>query len=121
MICPYCGENHETWNERIKGAYNGVEVEFTGAFIKCSKNGRTFADASSNDIALKDAYKKKKGLLTSRMVEEIRMRYRREDLRAILGREEEKIFTFGGHYVQSKEYDVALRTLDQMLQLSMHQ
>jgi len=98
-----------------------MELQYLGTFMKCPKNGHTFADASANDIALKDAYRKEKGLLTSGMIERIRMRYRREDLRAILGREEEKVFAFGGHYVQSKEYDVALRTLDQMLQLSMHQ
>lgn len=121
MICPYCNEKHEALRKNASAEYRGSEVEYYGTYYTCPKSGRSYADTSANDIALKDAYRKENGLLTSSMMAKIRTRYREDDLKAILGKEEQMVADFGGHYVQSKEYDIALRTLDQMLQMSMHQ
>lgn len=121
MICPYCSENHDTWTECVKSEYEGEELEYEAVFSVCLKNGKRFADTAANDIALKDAYRIKHNLLTHKMIAEIRGRYKENELRAILGKEDQKVLELGGHHVQSKEYDTALKTMDYVIQMYMHQ
>lgn len=67
-----------------------------------------------NDLSMKDAYRKKMGLLTSDEIVQMRQRYQisQTDLAAVLGWEQDLITRFETHLVQDKAHDDLLRRID---------
>ena len=68
-----------------------------------------------NDIRLKDAYRKKEGLLTSAQIGEIRAKYgiSQSDLCLLLGWGSKTITRYESHQVQDKAHDTILKKIDQ--------
>ena len=68
-----------------------------------------------NDIRLKDAYRKKEGLLTSKQIRDIRVKYNisQSDLCVLLGWGAKTITRYESHQVQDKAHDTILKKIDQ--------
>ncbi len=97
--------------------FKGVLVEYTAEYYYCENADETYADEeqiSTNDIAMKDAYRKMLGLLSSDQILEIRTRYgiSQSDLCIILGWGQKTVTRYESHQVQDKAHDTILRKLD---------
>lgn len=68
-----------------------------------------------NDIRLKDAYREKEGLLTSKQIRDIRVKYNisQSDLCVLLGWGAKTITRYESHQVQDKAHDTILKKIDQ--------
>ena len=91
MVCRICGEYHEVPTVKVtdQEVFKGEEVEFQATYLYCSNADEYLATEDMirrNDRALKDAYRKKVGLLTSAEVKAIRDKYgvSQKDLAAVL-------------------------------------
>lgn len=117
-ICPCCMEEHEMQTISVKeySIFKNVPVEYTAVYHYCSHADETYADEqqiSTNDIAMKNAYREKMGLLTSRQISDIRARYgiSQSDLCLLLGWGGKTITRYESHQVQDKAHDTILRKL----------
>jgi hypothetical protein len=73
-------EEHEVKIITIQeqNVFKSVPVEYSAEYHYCTQADETYADdqeISVNDIAMKNAYRKKMGLLTSYQISAIRARY----------------------------------------------
>lgn len=117
-ICPCCMEEHEVKIIAIqeKNVFKNVPVEYIAEYFYCSLADETYADEqqiSANDIAMKNAYREKMGLLTSRQISAIRARYgiSQSDLCLLLGWGGKTITRYESHQVQDIAHDTILRKL----------
>ena len=117
-ICPCCMEEHEVKIITVqeKNVFKGVPVEYYAEYNYCSSANETYADEhqiSANDIAMKNAYREKMGLLTSRQISAIRTRYgiSQSDLCLLLGWGGKTITRYESHQVQDIAHDTILRKL----------
>jgi putative zinc finger/helix-turn-helix YgiT family protein len=97
--------------------FKNVPVEYNAEYCYCDKADETYADEqqiSLNDIAMKDAYREKMGLLTSHQIASIRARYgiSQSDLCLLLGWGAKTITRYESHQVQDIAHDTILRKLD---------
>ena len=118
-ICPCCMENHDKKIIKIKESniFKGVSVDYEAEYTFCSVADETYADEqqlSSNDIAMKNAYRLKTGLLTSDQIADIRSKYdiSQADLCLLLGWGLQTITRYESHQVQDIAHDTILRKLD---------
>ena len=79
-ICPCCMDEHEVQMITVqeKNVFKGVPLEYDAEYYYCDRADETYADEpqiSANDIAMKNAYREKMGLLTSHQISAIRARY----------------------------------------------
>lgn len=110
--CPYCMEKHDVQIVEVeeKCTFKGELIEFIATYEYCS-NSKEYWETeemlSANDIALKDAYKTKVGLLTSSEIRAIREKYgmSQNDFSNILGFGGKTITRYENHYVQEKTHD----------------
>ena len=111
-------EEHEV--QRIVTAesnvFKGVSVAYNAEYFYCDRADETYADEqqiSSNDIAMKNAYRKKMRLLTSHQIAAIRARYgiSQSDLCLLLGWGRKTITRYESHQVQDIAHDTILRKL----------
>ena len=114
--CPSCMEKHEVQIVEVKEkcTFKGELVEFIATYEYCSNSQEYWATEemlSANDIALKDAYKTKVGLLTSSEIRSIREKYdmSQSDFSDILGFGGKTITRYENHYVQERAYDNLIR------------
>jgi len=119
QICPCCMEEHipQLIKAKEECLFKGVLVEYTAEYYYCENADETYADEeqiSTNDIAMKDAYRKMLGLLSSDQILEIRTRYgiSQSDLCIILGWGQKTVTRYESHQVQDKAHDTILRKLD---------
>lgn len=119
ILCPCCMEKHDV--KRItteeSNIFKGVPVKYEAEYFYCDRVDETYADerqVSSNDIALKNAYREKMGLLTSHQIAAIRARYgiSQSDLCLLLGWGGKTITRYESHQVQDIAHDTILRKLD---------
>lgn len=117
-VCPCCMEEHvmHTINRIEKTVFKGTPVTYHANYLYCDKAQEFYADErqlSSNDIAMKNAYRKKTGLLTSEEIVEIRVRYgiSQSDLCLLLGWGAKTITRYESHQVQDIAHDTILRKL----------
>ena len=119
ILCPCCMEKHDV--KRItteeSNIFKGVPVKYEAEYLYCDRADETYADerqVSSNDIALKNAYREKMGLLTSHQIAAIRARYgiSQSDLCLLLGWGGKTITRYESHQVQDIAHDTILRKLD---------
>ena len=119
ILCPCCMEKHDV--KRItteeSNIFKGVPVKYEAEYFYCDRADETYADerqVSSNDIALKNAYREKMGLLTSHQIAAIRARYgiSQSDLCLLLGWGGKTITRYESHQVQDIAHDTILRKLD---------
>ena len=118
-LCPCCMEEHEvqTVRDTERNVFKGVPVEYSAEYQYCDQADEFFADElqiSRNDIAMKNAYRKKMGLLTADQIAAIRARYgiSQSDLCLLLGWGGKTITRYESHQVQDAAHDTILRKLD---------
>lgn len=118
-LCPCCMEEHDVQTIAVmeSSVFKGVPVEYDAEYFYCDRSGETFADeqqTSAYDIAMKNAYRKKVGLLTSDQIAAIRAKYSisQGDLCLLLGWGGKTITRYESHQVQDIAHDTILRKLD---------
>jgi len=119
MVCRICGEYHEVPTVKVtdQEVFKGKEVEFQATYLYCSNADEYLATEDMirrNDRALKDAYRKKAGLLTSTEIRAIRDKYgiSQKDLAAVLDWGRATIARYETHQVQDRAHDDILRKID---------
>ncbi len=119
MLCPCCMEEHavQTVSVSEHNIFRNVPVEYDAEYFYCDRADETYADEqqlSSNDIAMKNVYRGKTGLLTSHQIAAIRARYgiTQGDLCLLLGWGAKTITRYESHQVQDIAHDTILRKLD---------
>ena len=119
MLCHSCMEEHTVQIINIveHNVFKNVPVEYSAEYYYCGHTGETYADErqiSLNDIAMKNAYREKMGLLTSHEITSILAKYRisQNDLCLLLGWGAKTITRYEAHQVQDAAHDTILRKLD---------
>lgn len=117
--CPCCMTEHEPQRIRKKeiNIFKDEAVEYEAEYLYCDITNEEYSDEdllSSNDIAMKNAYRKKKGLLSSDQIADIRIKYSisQNDLCLLLGWGGKTITRYESHQVQDIAHDTILRKLD---------
>ncbi|MCD8239697.1 MAG: DUF4065 domain-containing protein [Clostridiales bacterium] len=118
-LCICCMENHnvKTVLEDEYNIFKDVPVNYTAKYCYCDKANEFYADekmTAANDIAMKDAYREKMELLTSKEIRSIRSKYgiTQNDLCVLLGWGKKTITRYESHQVQDNAHDSILRKLD---------
>ena len=118
-LCPICMEKHDVKTIHVKETnfFKGQHVEYDAQYSYCELTDESYADEeqlTSNDIAMKNAYREKMGLLTSDQISEIRSKYKisQTDLCILLGWGQKTITRYESHQVQDNAHDSILRKLD---------
>lgn len=119
-LCLSCMENHEISTVKImKKAYiNNIEIEYEAFFEYCQITDEytsTEEMIRNNDISMKDAFKKAKGLLTSKEINEIRKQYHisQNDLSTMLGWGMKTITRYESYQIQDMAHnDIMVKLSD---------
>ena len=119
-ICSCCMEEHEVKTVLVmeQATFKNSTVEYEASYFFCELAEELYMDEQQmqdNDIRLKDAYRKKEGLLTSAQIIEIRAKYgiSQSDLCLLLGWGGKTITRYESHQVQDKAHDTILKKIDQ--------
>ena len=117
-LCPCCMEEHEieTISVMERNLFKGANVEYKAEYCCCRSTGEVYADEeqiSANDIAMKDAYRRRMHLLTSDQIAAVRARYgiSQSDLCLLLGWGGKTITRYESHHIQDVAHDSILRKL----------
>lgn len=118
-LCPSCMEEHNVSIVEIEetNIFKGEQVNYFAHYHYC-KNSDDFYETedqiSNNDTSMKDAYRKKMGLLTSNEIISIRQKFgvSQSDLALLLGWGEKTITRYEGHQVQDVAHDSILRKIE---------
>lgn len=120
MICPCCMEEHEvkTVLAMEQATFKNSTIDYEASYLFCELAEELYMDErqmQENDIKLKDAYRKKEGLLTSAQISEIRAKYgiSQSDLCLLLGWGGKTITRYESHQVQDRAHDAILKKIDQ--------
>lgn len=118
-LCSCCMEEHEVMTVRFldKAIFKDEEVEFDVISEYCELADEYVESndmISKNDIAMKNAYRKKVGLLTSDDICSIRLKYgiSQTDLALLLGWGRKTITRYESHQVQDIAHDTILKKLN---------
>ncbi len=119
-ICSCCMEEHEVKTVLVmdKAIFKNSKVDYEASYLFCDLAEELYMNEQqikSNDIKLKDAYRKQEGLLTSVEIGEIRAKYgiSQSDLCLLLGWGGKTITRYESHQVQDKAHDTILKKIDQ--------
>jgi putative zinc finger/helix-turn-helix YgiT family protein len=98
--------------------YKNISVDYIAEYYYCELAEELYADEKlmgSNDIKMKDAYRKKTNLLTSQEISDIRAKYgiSQSDLCTIMGWGGKTITRYESHQVQDKAHDTILKKINQ--------
>lgn len=117
--CPCCMEEHEVFTVFVdeKNIFKNEEISYEAIYEYCDKADEYIAREEMidiNDISMKNAYRKKVGLLTTDDIIAIRNKYgvSQTDLAKILGWGAKTVTRYEGHYVQDLAHDSILRKID---------
>jgi putative zinc finger/helix-turn-helix YgiT family protein len=123
MLCPLCGKEHEL---EIRERNNNIEikgqiVEYKETFYYCEfsdEDENEFVDGkmlNQNLLRAKDAYRENNGLLTSKEIKSIRIKYSltQTELSTILGWGEITITRYESKQIQDRAYDKLLRQFNE--------
>lgn len=118
-LCPCCMEEHEVKTVLLveQGIFKNKKVEYEASYLFCDVADELYMDERQmldNDVRLKDAYRKKEGLLTSAEIRDIRVKYgiSQDDLCILLDWEEGTITRYESYQVQVRAHDTILRKID---------
>ena len=118
-LCLICMEEHEVNTVEIvdQELFKGEEVSFNSIYDYCSNADElleTEEMIKKNSLAMKDAYRKKVGLLTSADIINIREKYgvSQKDFSEILDWGRATITRYENHQVQDRAHDDVLRKID---------
>lgn len=104
----------EIVNENEKMTFKGIVVEYTATYEYCA-NTEIYSENEEmmrqNGIALRDAYREKMDLLTTKQMKAIRIKYKinQKDFAKILGWGEATLARYESHYIQERANDNLLR------------
>lgn len=119
-MCISCMEEHEVLLVGVveENIFKGQRVEYEAIYEYCENTDEYVATTqliSLNDISMKNAYRKSKGLLSTDEIIKIREKYdiSQMDLALLLGWGGKTITRYEGHHVQDMAHDSILRKLDQ--------
>lgn len=117
-LCLICMEEHEVKTVEVKDEeiYKGLEVDFDALYEYCSHADEfleTEEMIKTNSLSMKDAYRKKVGLLTSNEIIDIRNKYgvSQKDFSDILGWGKATITRYENHQVQDRAHDDFLKKI----------
>lgn len=118
-MCPCCMEEHDVKIVEVLDhvTFKDVLVDYNAIYNYCDRAEEFYANddqISKNDISLKNAYRKKIGLLTSDDIIKIRLKYdiSQSDLCVLLGWGAKTIARYETHQVQSKSHDTILEKIN---------
>lgn len=118
-LCLSCMEEHEVHKVEVleENIFKGQLVQYPAKYEYCFNTDTytTYDDAiNTNDISLKDAYRKKVGLLTSKEIISIRKKYgiSQKDFAKVLGWGSSTITRYENHQVQDVVHDDVLRKVN---------
>ena len=118
-LCFSCMEEHEVQIVKIeeKSIFKGEEVKFEAECEYCENTDEFLANEEQikrNDLALKDAYREKIGLLTSARIKIIREKYKisQKQFSEVLGWGTATIIRYENHQVQDRAHDDILRKIE---------
>ena len=113
-------EEHEVKTVQIREntIFKDVEIVYDAYCLYCENADEYFVDedlAGKNDVAVKNAYRKTEGLLTSDDIVNIRGKYgiTQSDLCTLLGWGGKTVTRYESHQIQDRAHDSILRKLDQ--------
>lgn len=119
-LCLCCMEIHDVKVVDVEQTttFKGIPVKHVARYEYCDLADEYSSNEdmmTSNDIAMKDAYRKENHLLTSKEIAAIRRKYdiSQKDLASILGWGEKTITRYEGHQVQDTAHDFVLRKIDE--------
>lgn len=119
-LCPCCMEEHEVKTVLVEetATLKNSKVEYEASYLLCENAEELYMEESQmqeNDIRLKNAYRKKQGLLTSEEIVAIRLKYEitQSDLCVLLGWGAKTITRYESHQVQDRAHDTILRKIGQ--------
>lgn len=118
-LCTCCMEEHEVKTVLVpeQTIFKNIKVSYDALYSYCDAAEELYMDEKQmqeNDLRLKDAYRKKEGLLTSFEISAIRAKYgiSQNDLSVLLGWGGKTITRYEGHQVQDKAHDTVLKKID---------
>lgn len=119
-LCTCCMEEHEVKTVLVQeqSTFKNVKVNYMASYLYCDITDELYMNETqlqANDIAVKDAYRKAQGLLTSKEITEIREKYgiSQNDLCVLLGWGKKTITRYESHQVQDKAHDTILKKINQ--------
>ncbi|MGN0495138.1 MAG: type II TA system antitoxin MqsA family protein [Lachnospiraceae bacterium] len=119
-LCSCCMEEHEVKTVLVKEqtTFKNVYVSYEASYLFCDMAEELFMDEQKmqeNDVRMKDAYRKRVGLLTSEAISRIRAKYgiSQSDLCVLLGWGGKTITRYESHQVQDKAHDTILKKINQ--------
>ena len=119
MLCTCCMEEHEVKKVYVMehAKFKNVDVDYEATYFYCDLSEELYADESQlreNNIAMKDAYRRKLGLLTSKAIIAIRAKYSisQSDFSILLGWGGKTITRYETYQVQDKAHDSILKKID---------
>lgn len=119
-LCFLCMENHEEVlvERKSKTIFKEEELDYNEKVLYCKNTEEFYIPEElikENDISMKDAYRNKVGLLTSKEIINIRESYgcSQKNIAIILGLGEKTVTRYENHQVQDKAYDNLLRSLSE--------
>ena len=119
-LCTCCMEEHEVKTVLVqeKEFYKNEEIEYEAEYFWCDAADEFYMNEDQmkkNDIRLKDAYRKKVGLLTTSQIKAIRAKYgiNQFDFCILLGWGGKTITRYESHQVQDKAHDTILKKISQ--------
>lgn len=117
-LCTCCMQEHEvkTVCVREHTSFKNVPVDFEAVYFYCDAADELYVNErqlQENDTALKDAYRRAVGLLTSQEIHAVRAKYgiTQHDLCTLLGWGAKTITRYESHQVQDKAHDTILKKL----------
>lgn len=118
-LCTCCMKEHEVKTVCVMEniCFKDIPVEYEATYFYCDAAEELYMEEGMiirNDIAMKDAYRKQKELLTSKQISSIREKYgiSQSDLCLLLGWDRKTIACYESHQVQDGEHDAILKKLD---------
>lgn len=119
-LCTCCMEEHEVKTVLVEemATFKNSKVDYEASYLFCENAEELYMEESQiqeNDIRLKNAYRRKQGLLTSEEIVAIRLKYgiTQSDLCVLLGWGAKTITRYESHQVQDRAHDTILRKIGQ--------
>lgn len=119
QLCTCCMEEHEVKTVCVTEhtCFKDVQLKYEAVYFYCDMAEEFYMDElqmRENDTAMKDAYRKEEGLLTSKEIIGIREKYHvsQRDFCLLLGWGGKTITRYEGHQVQDKAHDSILKKID---------
>ena len=118
-LCTCCMEVHDVKKVLVSECttFKSVKIEYDASYLYCDRAEEFYMNEDQiqeNDIALKNAYRNKMGLLTSKDIVDIRSKYQisQTDFCILLGWGGKTITRYESHQVQDRAHDTILKKID---------